>query len=305
MPGVSTTLTKGARVQNRRAALEMLAAAFAFATMSCIAHGFGGLVAWPVLAFTRIVVSMVLIHAVRHMAGAPFVVRGTGALWGRSLFGSVGLMCTFFAITRLPVTDAVTIFATTPVWVTVILMAVFRHTMPAGVWLHVLLALSGVYLMHRPTFDAESLPLLVALTGAVAGASAKVALARCHGLHPLSVVAHYTTVATGITMVLCVVAPAAIVLSPDMQPVWWLWLLPMGIAGTLAQVLMTHAYGRGRTTMVAVVGISQIAFAALYDLLVWGYRLDLYKVVGIAMIAVAIMLSVTAAAKHQFGGKSC
>ncbi len=46
--------------------------------------------------------------------------------------------------------------------------------------------------------------------------------------------------------------------------------------------------------MVAVTGLSQIGFAATYDVVVWGHGFDLWKVAGILMIACAIAMSVRA-----------
>lgn len=287
------------QTRNRRAAIEMLFAAFGFATMNCIAHGFSGVVAWPIVAFSRIALTMVLVHLALWRYGAPWLLRGNRALWCRSLAGSMGLCCTFYAVTRLPVTDTVTIYATSPVWITLILVLVFRRKIHAHVWLHVGLALAGVYIMHRPAFDAESLPLLIALFGSMAAATAKVALSFLHNVHPLSVVAHYSAVATAVSLCLSLLVVDRIVAGGGVAPAVYLWLLPMGVAGTLAQLLVTMAYGRGSTTMVALVGISQIVFAGIYDVAVWGHGFDFWKVAGILMIACAIVLSVRASAANR------
>ncbi|MFP4501557.1 MAG: DMT family transporter [Candidatus Hydrogenedentota bacterium] len=287
---------QSARLANRRAAIEMITAAFCFATMAAIAHGFGGVAPWPSVALVRIAVTCVLMHIVVRVRGVPLVVWDK-ALWWRAILGTCGLLCNFYALSRLPITDVVTILATAPVWVTVILVIVFRRPMPASVWLHAGLAAAGVYVMHRPTFSAEAIPLFIACGAAVIIGAAKVALSYCAHVHPLAVVTHYATFGT-----LAALATTLLVHDPNVGHtdyslgVWW-WLVPMGVAGTLAQFLMTMAYGRGVTTMVAIAGISQIAFAGVYDRFVWGHTFDLWKMVGIIMIATAIALSVNANAR--------
>lgn len=277
--------------QNGRAVTEMLAAAFFFATMSCIAHGFREQIAWPLAALARIGITFGLVLVLAGISGAPLVVRGTKALWWRSLSGSVGLLCTFYAVTHLPVTDTVTIFATGPLWITVILATVFRQRMPARTWFYALAALAGVYIMYRPTFDADSFPLAVALFGSWAAAAAMVSISFCAELSALSVVAHYSACASLVCLGICIFMPTGLVLDGGVDARWW-WLALMGAAGTLAQVLMTSAYGRGNTTVVALVGISQIAFAAIYDVLVWGHAFDLWEAVGVIIIAVSIASSI-------------
>lgn len=282
----------GDREANLRAAGEMVLAAFCFATMSTIAHSFRGEAPWPSVALARISVTMFIMHALVRWRGIPLLVWDRH-LWWRSVLGVGGLLCNFYALSRLPVTEVVTILSTTPIWVTVILALFFRVQTRWHVWFHALLAAAGVYVMNRPTFSTEAFPILVACCAAVVIASAKVALARCGHIDPLAVVTHYSTFATGVCVVLTILVADANVAEVNTTPGLWLWLVPMGLAGTAAQFLLTTAYGRGTTTMVALVGISQIAFAALYDFLIWGRTLDVWKVTGIGMIIVAITLSVT------------
>lgn len=276
---------------NRRAALEMIAAAFAFATMACIAHAFRDRAPWPLVPFARILITLVISLFMLARYDVPLVIRGTPALWGRSVFGSLGLLSTFYCLTHLPITDTVTIFATSPIWIALILTVFFKEPIGKGVWAYALLALVGVYVLKRPTFDAESFPLAVALFGAIVVSCAKVSLGRCGNVHPLSVVLHYSTFATLVSGALFIgtlqlSATFAVPMS------LWIWLIPMGLAGTVAQVFMTLAYGRGNTTMVALVGISQIGFSVAYDVVVWDQTFDIWKVVGILVVATAIALCI-------------
>lgn len=274
----------------------MVSAAFCFATMSCIAHGFRGEAPWPLVTLARISVTCLFMHVLVRARGIPLVVWDR-ALWWRAAFGAGGLVCNFYALSRLPVTDVVTIMSTTPIWVMVILAAYYRKPMPAGLWAHAALAAGGVYIMNRPAFDTAAVPLLIACGGAVIIAGAKVALSRCAHVHPAAVVTHYATFSTGVALVLTLTVPDANVAAASTAPGLWWWMLPMGMAGTMAQMLLTQAYGRGSTSMVALVSLSQIPFAALYDRLVWGYSFDGWKVAGILIIACAITLSIRAGAR--------
>ncbi|MBP8132404.1 MAG: hypothetical protein KA184_22730, partial [Candidatus Hydrogenedentes bacterium] len=95
----------------------MLLASLGFATMSCIAHGFRGQAPWPAVALARIAVTPGIMYALLAARGIPMVWCGSRALWWRSIFGTAGLLCNFYALTRLPVTDVVTVLSTSPVWV--------------------------------------------------------------------------------------------------------------------------------------------------------------------------------------------
>jgi drug/metabolite transporter (DMT)-like permease len=278
--------------RNLRAAGEQVTAAFLFASMSCIAHGYGSHLAWPAVAFVRIATNFSVVLLLLRLRGEPFVIFAPFELWLRSLFGSCSLLCTFYAVTHLPVTDQVTLSATGPIWVAVILAIVFRQHIPRRAWGHAVLALAGVYVMQRPTFSAESLPVFMALLAALLGAAAMVSLSRCQDLPKLTIVAHFSMVGTIITLGVCAFADGPLVLNPQLSGGLWLWLLAMGLAGTFGQIFLTAAYIHGNPSMVALIGISQIVFAAIFDLAVWGYTFDIWKVAGVAIIAIAIALSV-------------
>lgn len=289
------------RTANRRAAVEMFAASFSFATMSCIVHGFRGQVPWPVVSFTRILATCLIINAWVFWRGLPVAFPGSRALWWRSIAGTLGLVCNFYSLTRLPVTDVVTVLSTSPIWVAVILALVTRHRPPAGAWFHAILAAAGVYVMYRPSFDADLLPLAILVFGAIIIAVAQVSLSFCGGLNSYTVVAHYSTVSSLICLALCFLFDDPEVGATSTSLAVWVWLIPMGLFGTVGQVLLTTAYAKGAPAMVSLIGISQIAFAAVYDLVLWGHRFDLGKWAGVGMIECAIVMSVMAAARR--GGK--
>ncbi|MCH8204033.1 MAG: DMT family transporter [Candidatus Hydrogenedentes bacterium] len=291
--------TYAAPHQNRRAAVEAFFSALAFATMSTMVHGFGQQIAWPVVAFIRIVITFFIVLVMLRVTGAPLIIRGTPVLWVRSLVGTLGIFCTFYALTHMYVTDAVTIISTNPIWVMLILAVVFNHRLPWVVIVDVFLAVAGVFIMERPSFDADMIPMIAAVAAAFTSAVVKVSLSRLGNLPAISVVTHHTGVASFITLVVSFTLVERIILVDHVSPaVWWL-LIPAGILGTAAQLLMTSAYGRGNTMMITLVSLSNIAFAAVYDVIFWDRRFDLWYAVGALMIAAAIALSVSRSARQE------
>ena len=281
--------------ENRSAAILMIGAVFGFATMSALAHGLRADLPWQVIAFSRSLVTLAVALALLLWRGRPLVIRGNTALWMRSLFGTMGLLLTFYSVSRLPVTDTIVLFATSPIWITLIL-AVLGEAKPAPqAWLHILLAVGGVWVMYRPRFDAALLPLLLALAGAVAVAIAMVGLSLSRDYPHLSIVAHFSGVATLVTLAVSVPVLDAGTASALAVPRHAAALLALGTAGTVSQLLMTAAYRRGSATLVALVGLTQIVFGAVYDIALFGHMPDGWKAVGVAMIALGIVLNLVQA----------
>ena len=278
----------------------MLVGAVGFAAMAALAHGLSESLSWTFVTFVRMFVTLLIATATMLYRRSPIIVFGPRILWYRTIFGSCAMCCTFYALTHMPITHAATILSMNPIWIGVILFLVFKHRTPRAVWGYAALALCGVYLMHRPTFDSASFPMLIALAASIFIACAKVTLSRCGALPTPAVVLHFTGAASLVMLVVTLLNPGPIVLAGGtIPPNLWLGLIALGITGTIGQVLLTIALRRGHPTIVSLVGLSQIPMAATIDFLYWGRTLDLWHVAGIALIATSIILSVTVSANAK------
>jgi drug/metabolite transporter (DMT)-like permease len=66
---------------------------------------------------------------------------------------------------------------------------------------------------------------------------------------------------------------------------WTLCLLAgVGITATIGQLFLTKAFAAGPPARVSVVGLSQVAFSALADSLIWQRRLEASTLAGMALI---------------------
>lgn len=279
------------REDNRRAALEMFGAAAGFALMAALAHGLRDELPWPLVAFARCAAMLAVMAVVLAVRRAPLVLLGNRVLWFRSIFGVLGLLTTFYCLSRMPVADTVVIFAMSPLWIALITARLDGAPTPPSNWLHLALGIGGVLVMERPSFSADSLPLAVAVAGSVAVAVAMVSLSRTHDYPRETVVMHFSLFATAVTLALTLaglvaVPPAAGPFLPSRLPV----LAAMGVCGTAGQLLMTAAYRKGRPTLMALVGLSQIVMAAGLDAAVFGHAVDAPKAAGMALIVAGITL---------------
>src|SRR5438477_4738547 len=84
----------------------------------------------------------------------------------RSLAGSLSLIGTFFALTRLPVSDVLTLTNTFPIWVAVLSWPLLRQAPPPQVWISIASGVAGVVLIQQPHFAEGKFAPLVALCAA-------------------------------------------------------------------------------------------------------------------------------------------
>src|SRR5262249_11335422 len=129
-------------------------------------------------------------------AGARLVLWQPGTLWVRSLAGSTSLLCTFYALSRLPVADVLALTNTFPIWVALLSWPLLGEVPPAKVWLAIAVAVVGVLLIQQPLFARGDGTILFALAASFFTAVAMLGLHRLQGLDTRAIVTHFSGVAS-------------------------------------------------------------------------------------------------------------
>jgi drug/metabolite transporter (DMT)-like permease len=247
--------------------LWMLCGAFAFAVMSTLAHWVRDRFSWQAIAMGRSSVPFLLTTLSAWLAGGRLVLRGPKALWLRSLAGSTSLVCTFYALTRLPVADALTLTNLFPIWVALLSWPMLRQRPEMFVWCCAVCAVCGVVLIQQPHLDEGNLATLGALIASFTSSLAMIGLHRVRGLDTRAIVWHFS----GVSLIFAGSAMWLFdgELPGKMLPVTlssWLFLLGVGTSATIGQFCLTKAFTLGVPSRVSVVGLTQVGFALLFEI---------------------------------------
>ena len=193
----------------------------------------------------------------------------------RSLAGSFSLVCSFYALTRLPIGDVLTLTNTYPLWILVLSWLALRE-MPRGVeLLGVASGLAGVVLIEQPHLDGDNLAAVVALLSSFSTAVAMIGLHRLRAHRYPRRGGALRRAWRAVVAVVCLVArgrrwgrrPPPSCPRSTRSP-WrcsWGWVRP----GTLGQIFLTKAYAAGAAARVAVLGLTQVVFAIGFDVVLW------------------------------------
>ena len=267
---------------------EMLAASFCFACMAAAIHWLGAHLHWSVVSFFRMFLSSLMLIAVAKARGIPLLVRGVPAMWVRALAGSVGMIGNFYALTVLPVSDATAIYHTMPVWVALIRWAVYRESLSPVQWVCVAGAVTGVFVTEEASPDSFTWGLAAGLGGAFFFAIASIGMSFLGDHHPQSVTIHFSLVASGVALACMALSrPGWAAIAPESAAIGAGLLVP-AVLGSVAQVLMAGALGRGHNVTVALVGLTQVVFAGLFDVILWNRTFSGLKIAGIAVILASV-----------------
>lgn len=264
--------------------LWMLLGCVVFALMGALAHTAGERCDWQIIAIARSVVPLVVATTLALAGGVRLVFWWPGILWVRSIVGSISLICTFYALPRLPIGDVYALTNIFPIWVAVLSWPLLGEAPPPSVWLAVVCGVLGVVLIQQPHFAEGNRATLSALAASFLSAVAMIGLHRLKGLDVRAIVAHFSGVSVAF-------AVASLFLFERTKPLpalddggLLLMLLGVGLCATVGQLCLTKAFAAGAPAKVSVVGLTQIVFGLLLDVLTLGNVPQPLTLLGIALV---------------------
>lgn len=267
-----------------RPALWMLCGALAFAAMGAFTHAVGTHCDWRAIALVRVLFMLASAVGLARFAGVPLAVFRPPTLWLRSLAGSFSLVCNFYAMTRLPIADVLTLTNTYPLWIVLLSAPLLRQVPTPAEWLGVASGLAGVVLVQQPHLGGDDrLAAGVALVSSLSTSLAMIGLHRLRGVDPRAVVAHFAGVGSLVAGASLLARPGA--LSPALlEPITLALLLAVGVSGTVGQFFLTRAFAAGPPAAVSAISLTQVVFGMIFDAAFWGRTITPLSLAGFALI---------------------
>lgn len=261
----------------------MLCGSFSFTLMAELAHGLALDHDWQTVAVFRAGLVAVFAAVMARVGGARLVFW-PWRLWVRSVAGSGSMLCTFYAFSRLPTADVVTLTNTFPIWVAVFSWPLYGRPPGLKMVAAILVGVAGVALVEQPHLESGNLGVPVALAAAAFTAVAMLGLHSLATLDPRAIVVHFSAVATVFCFAAFLVGPRQHDVGAVLEPVMILRLLGMGLAALIGQLFLTLAFSRGSPARVSVVGLSQIVFALTFDVIFLERPLNALTLLGTALV---------------------
>lgn len=264
-------------------------ASLLFATMSvCVklaaAHyGSGEIVMY------RGLVGALMIGTMSGVQGRSLRTRVPAKHFVRSLTGVTALCLWFYAIGKLPLATAMTLNYTASLWMALFLFgsalmlgtqAIDRRLVFAA-----LLGFIGVVMVLRPTIEQDQLwhGLIGLLSGMVSATGYLQVASLGRAGETEDCIVFYFSIGG-------VVGGAALTMFTGWHGHSWQGvglLLAVGVLATVAQLMLTRAYARGRTLVNASLQYLGIAFSFVYGVVLFDDRVTVTAAIGMALIVAA------------------
>ena len=238
------------------------------------------------IVFYRGLVGTVLMAGVARWAGGTVRTSVPAMHAWRSLSGVVSLCLWFYAISNLPLATAVTLNYMSSVWMALFLIggavALGKARVDGRLVASVLVGFLGVTFILRPTIAEQQLwhGLMGLLSGVIAATAylQVTALGRI-GEPEYRIVFWFSAgsaVAGALTMLWTGAHPHTLRGLG--------WLFGVGLFATVAQMLMTRAYSRGRTLVNASLQYLGIGWAFLFGVLFFDDRVTWLAALGMLLV---------------------
>jgi drug/metabolite transporter (DMT)-like permease len=268
----------------QRAILFVLASSATFTLAAAAVKGLEGGVPMAQLILFRNLFALPILLVMLHRAGGLVLLKPR-APWMHALricFGMFGMVGAFAGYTYLPLATATVLGFTMPLFLTALSVLLLKERVGWRRWSAVVVGFAGVLLVARPG-AGEALPIvpvLLVLLGALGWALAMMSIRAMgrQGEH-------------GVTIVLWFAIGSALLSGIATIPVWveptprqWLLLAGIGIVSAVAQLLMTEAYRRGDTTLLAPFEYSALLWTMLLGVAFWGEWPGVLDLAGFAIL---------------------
>ena len=269
----------------------IIIAGFGFALMSLFVKLSGDLPSMQKGFFRNIIAVFISsIPLIKHWKVINIPKNKTGwlVLISRSVFGTIGLVLNFYAISHISLADSSIIQKLSPFIIIILSYIFFKEEMTRFQFFSIIIAFIGIILIIKPSGnDIISMGALAALLGALCAGIAYTCV-RYLGTHNISgefIIFFFSSLSS------LMLLPYLIFDYRSISLYQLSMLLLAGISATIGQYGVTFAYKFAAAKNISVFDYSQVLFSGIFGYMFFGEFPDFQSLIGyIIVISVGIVL---------------
>jgi drug/metabolite transporter (DMT)-like permease len=261
---------------NQKAIIFILISALAFTLMSTMVKLAGNIPTYEKVFFRNLINFIIAIYIVKKNNVSFFgKKKNRFFLVVRGILGFLGVICNFYAVTKMNLSDATMIFNMTPFFVTLFAVFFLGEKILKIEYFSLVLAFIGVLLVIQPKFNIGIIPGLIGLLGAACAGGAYTLVSHINKEEsPATIVFYFTFISVIITIPFM----AYNFIVPNFKEL--LILIAVGIFATIGQFMVTLAYKYGKSNEVAIYNYTSIIFSILIGYFIWSEIPDKWSIIG-------------------------
>ena len=233
------------------------------------------------IIWARYLFSLVIFPFVFPCASIREAFRTT-RLWiqiGRAMLLVTSTGAIFFAVRYLPLAETYAISFMAPFLVALFAVLIVGEKVSGKRWLAIALGFGGAVIVIRPGSDVFDWAVIFPLTMAVCWALYQVVTRLISATEPALTTLFFTMMVGAVVM--SGVVPFYWVMPSQQE---WLLMVFMGGVGLFGQLLLIKAYGVADSSLLAPFAYTQIVWATLIGLFVFGDSPNVSTIIGVTVI---------------------
>jgi drug/metabolite transporter (DMT)-like permease len=263
-----------------RGALYVIAASFFFAAMGALIRlGATELHAFQIAFMRNFFVFLFLLPWLYRDGLAVLKTKRLGLYWVRAILGVITMLTWFWAMTVMPLAEAVSLSFSAPLFVTLGAGLVLGEAVGVRRWGATIVGFLGVMVILRPGSNSISPAAIGVVASAICMAGSILlikVLSRTES--PNAIVLYMVLMMAPLSLL-----PALAVWQwPSAQT--WLWMVMLGGFGTIAHLLFTNALKVAEASAVMPFDFVRLPFTVVLGIWLFDQYIDLWTWVGAAII---------------------
>lgn len=206
-------------------------------------------------------------------------------LIARALFGTAGIICNFYALTQLGLSDASALAKLAPFFVVIFSFIFLKEKLKLHHILSIFVAFLASLLIVKPSFQGSSYTVyaLIATCGAMGAGAAYTCIRSLskRGENGALIVFFFSVISCLIML------PFSIIFYKSMSEFQILCLVGASVSGALAQFAVTTAYMYAPGKEISLYDYSQVIFASIMGFIFYKDAPDVWSILGYSLIFLA------------------
>ena len=267
--------------------LCIIASAFFFALMGLFVQLSGELPSFQKSFFRNAVAAVIAcIMLVKEGGGFKWQKDCLMPLVLRSLFGTIGILCNFYALDRLILSDALMLNKLSPFFAVIFSFLILGEKINLIQISMVLTAFIGSLFIIKPTPELINPASIAGLIGGICAGAAYTFVRKLSGLGERK-----AYIVFFFSLFSCLsVLPNMIINFAPMTLMQTIFLLLAGLSATLGQFTITAAYSYAPAREISAYDYTQVVFSTLLSFIVFRAVPDIFSIIGYVIICIAVLI---------------
>jgi drug/metabolite transporter (DMT)-like permease len=276
-----------------KAALWMLGAIVSFSSMAVAGREAGRALDTFEIMMYRSLVGLLIVSAILGVSGgwSQITRRSIGTHILRNVVHFSGQNLWFYAVTVVPLAQVFALEFTSPLWVIVLSPLLLGEKLTPARAIAASVGFIGILIVARPSPDTISPGIVMAAGSAIFFALTAMFTKKLTRTESIGCILFWLT-AMQLVLGLASAGIDGSIALPDLRSAPW--VLVIGIAGLMAHYCVTNALAIAPATVVMPLDFARLPAIALVGMLLYAEALDIWVLVGAAVIFAGIYFNIRA-----------